>query len=81
MDGKVATVSTRIVEKRMGEDITKASTISGCPQGGVLSSLMWRLVVDELLGYGDDIVFVARGKLKGTLCRHKSGKYRAMQWG
>lgn len=27
MDGKVATVSTRTAEKRMGEDITKVSTI------------------------------------------------------
>lgn len=49
MDGKVAKVSTRTTEKRMGEDTTKVSTISGCPQGGVLSSLMWRLVIDELL--------------------------------
>lgn len=33
----------------MGEDITKVSTIRGSPQGGILSSLMRRLVIDELL--------------------------------
>ena len=45
---------------------------SGCPQGGVLSPLLWSLVVDELLHlftdqgchpieYADDILLILRG--------------------
>ena len=58
--------------------ITKGNTTlrgiveSGCPQGGVLSPLLWNLVVDELLhllteqgchpiGYADDILIIVRG--------------------
>ena len=49
------------------------SVAKGCPQGGVLSPLLWDLVVDELLvnlnrqgfytqGYADDLVILVRGK-------------------
>ena len=45
---------------------------AGCPQGGVLSPLLWSLVVDKLLhlltdqgchsiGYADDILVIVRG--------------------
>jgi len=55
------------------------STSRGCPQGEVLSPLMWSLVVDKLLGiltgngvtclgYADDIVIMAKLKFEGTLC-------------
>jgi ribonuclease HI len=51
---------------------TKGSTDRGCPQGGVLSPLLWCLVVDELIrtlneagfytvGYADDILIIVRG--------------------
>ena len=51
----------------------------GCPQGGVLSPLLWCLVVDNLLdvlnssgtfsqGYSDDGVILIRGFCLGTLC-------------
>jgi hypothetical protein len=47
--------------------------VGGCPQGGVLSPLLWNLVVDRLLtitndlgfctyGYADDIVIIVHGK-------------------
>jgi hypothetical protein len=50
-----------------------ARVAGGCPQGGVLSSLLWNLIVDELLacindqgfcamGYADDIVIIVQGK-------------------
>jgi len=50
----------------------------GCPQGGVLSPLLWCLVVDELLarlngggvytqGYADDICLLAVGKFPNTV--------------
>ena len=51
----------------------------GAPQGGVLSPLLWILVMDELLvklknagytviGYADDLVLICRGKFISTLC-------------
>jgi hypothetical protein len=56
----------------------------GCPQGGVLSPLLWCLVVDDLItrlsggsvfiqGYADDICLLAVGKFPNTV----SG---LMQW-
>lgn len=47
----------------------------GCPQGGVLSPLLWSIVIDDLLnllngqkfftiGYADDIAIIIRGKSK-----------------
>jgi hypothetical protein len=52
----------------------------GCPQGGVLSPLLWCLVVNDLLtrlggggvftqGYADDLCLLAVGKLPNTLSR------------
>ena len=49
-----------------------------CPQGGVLSLILWSLIVDELLdrvhflgikclGYADDITIVVRGKFPNTV--------------
>jgi len=55
------------------------STTRGWPQGGVLSPLLWSLLVDELLdrltrrgilcqGYADDIAIIARGKYMRKHC-------------
>ena len=68
-------LNTRIAE---AQGITVRTT-RGCPQGGVLSPLLWSLVVDKLLqnlteqgisciGYADDVVAVVRGKSDSTLC-------------
>jgi hypothetical protein len=56
----------------------KASTARGCPQGGVLSPLLWSSVVDELIwelndggyytvGYADDIAILINGKFPQTV--------------
>ena len=37
-----------IISSLMGENMQVAS-VRGCPQGGVLSPLLWNLTVDELL--------------------------------
>jgi hypothetical protein len=55
----------------------KHAKFRGCPQGGVLSLLLWCLVVDDLLarlsgngvsmpGYADDIRLLAVGKFPNT---------------
>ena len=61
----------------MGSCLT-ARVKGGCPQGGVLSHLLWNLVVDRLLtitndlglntfGYADDIVIIVQGKFTHTI--------------
>jgi len=72
-------LTKRTAETNVGGNNFEISTNRRCPQGGVLSPLMWSLVVDELLGsltgngvtcrgYADDIVIMAKGKFEGTLC-------------
>lgn len=61
----------------MGQTLT-AKVAGGCPQGGVLSPLLWNLVVDELLvklgnqghntvGYADDIAIIEHGLFNETV--------------
>jgi hypothetical protein len=61
----------------MGSNLT-AQVVGGSPQGGVLSPLLWNLVVDRLLvitndlgfrtfGYADDIVIIVQGKFEHTV--------------
>jgi hypothetical protein len=61
----------------MGNSLT-AKVVGGCPQGGVLSPLLWNLVADRLLvgtidlgfstfGYADDIVVTVQGKFAHTV--------------
>jgi hypothetical protein len=61
----------------MGSNLT-AKVAGGCPQGRVLSPLLWNLVVDGLLtvthdlgfstfGYANDIVIIVQGKFVHTV--------------
>jgi hypothetical protein len=62
----------------LSEETLKVDANRGCPQGKVLSPLMCRLVMDELLGkelngsgyyivgHADDIVFLINGKFPST---------------
>jgi retron-type reverse transcriptase len=61
----------------MGSSLT-AEVVAGCPQGRVLSPLLWNLVVDRLLvetsdlgfstfGYADDIVIIVQGRFAHTV--------------
>ena len=61
----------------MGSSLT-AKVVGGCPQGGVLSHLLWNLVADRLLiatndlgfstfGYADDMVILVQGKFVHTV--------------
>ncbi|XP_055714430.1 uncharacterized protein LOC129808685 [Phlebotomus papatasi] len=73
IDWMMAMLKSRTVETGEGQDRVAARVTQGCPQGGVLSPLMWSLVIDGLLtelsengiratGYADDLVIIIRGK-------------------
>ena len=68
-----AMLSSREITAALGDTSITVTAIKGCPQGGVLSPLLWSLVVDFLLnkltrlgydviGYADDVVLIIRGK-------------------
>jgi hypothetical protein len=62
----------------------------GCPQGGVLSPLLWNMVVDCLLrrlhnahyqahGYADDVGLLQKGKFVSTLCDRMQGALNSVE--
>ena len=72
-------LSRRVVSVEVGETKVRGTISRGCPQGGVLSPLLWNLVVDNLLctlnsqnfytiGYADDITILISGKFEGVVC-------------
>lgn len=73
-----ATLEGRVVVATLNGFSMSLVTPRGCPQGGVLSPLLWCLVVDDLLarlsgngvfiqGYKDDIHLLAMDKFPNTL--------------
>ena len=73
-----ATLEGRRATAMLGNLSRSVAVSRGCPQGGVLSPLLWCLVVDELLarlseggvyaqGYADDICVLAVGKFPNTV--------------
>jgi len=83
--------SRRAIATIRGQSST-VSTTRRCPQGGIISPLLWSLLVDELLerltrrgilcqGYADDIVIIASGKYEETLCDIiQLGLYMTSEW-
>ncbi|CAG9813258.1 unnamed protein product [Phaedon cochleariae] len=76
-----ASLEKRVIISSIGETTVTARTGRGCPQGGVLSPLLWAILVDELLkrltskgmhclGYADDVAIIAKGKFAGTVSEH-----------
>jgi ribonuclease HI len=72
-------LSSRIITTGTGSNLVTVSAVRGCPQGGVLSPLLWTIVVDDLLhklsdggfevvGYADDLVIMVRGKVETVIC-------------
>ena len=68
----------RRISSELGESGMTVEATRGCPQGRVLSPLMWSLVVNDLLyelesngfesvGYADDLVIMIRGKDDRTI--------------
>jgi hypothetical protein len=73
-----AMLHSRKISASIGDTTISVKAIKGCPQGGVLSPLLWSLVMDRLLdeltaggyevqGYADDLVITIRGKHDGIL--------------
>ncbi len=73
-----ALLQSRSIKSTLLNETLEVSTVRGCPQGGVLSPLLWNLVVDGLLtqitntgthiqGYADDIVIMVRGRFMETV--------------
>jgi hypothetical protein len=71
-------LSDRILTSSLGSTVLQVSPVKGCPQGGVLSPLLWNLVADGLLraldnahfltiGYADDYVILIKGKFVSTV--------------
>jgi len=71
-------LESRLVHTSITGSSLTAKVVGGCPQGGVLSPLLWNLVVDRLLtitydvgfntfGYADDIVIIVHGKFAHTV--------------
>lgn len=71
-------LSKREITADLGSVSISVKAVKGCPQGGVLSPLLWSLVVDELLtnlesqgfeiiGFADDIVIIVRGKYDSVI--------------
>lgn len=64
---------------RFAGDTQVAEVVRGCPQGGVLSPLLWNLVINDLItklnaehfctiGYADDIAILISGKFASIVC-------------
>jgi hypothetical protein len=82
----------RIVTAQLGEEKKAVKIARGCLQGGVLSLLLWSLVIDilltninnqgyEVIGFVDDLVIMVRGKDQSLISDHlKSALNYATKW-
>jgi hypothetical protein len=78
-----ATLEGRQATAMLGSLSRSVGVFRRCPQGGVLSPLLWCLVVDDLLarlsggvyaqGYADDICLLAAGKFPNTVSGLRQG--------
>lgn len=68
----------RTIHSVLGKDTMKITATRGCPQGGVLSPLLWNITVNSLLikledknhhaqAYADDVAIVYTGERISTL--------------
>ena len=83
-------LGNRQLEVTKGNTTVRGDVSSGCPQGGVMSPLLWCLVVDNLLtnlseegcqvvGYADDILIIRCGPFLYTLMELTQGDLRIVE--
>ncbi len=83
-------LETRKVEATLGGHTVRIKVKQGCPQGGVLSPLLWCILVDSLLRrlngrdyycqfYSDDGVIVIIGIDLGTVCDVMQAAFRNLE--
>ena len=85
-------LTSRVVTAEIAGSKVTRKVSRGTPQGGVISPLLWLLVVDELLinlereganviGYADDLAILVRGKFPDILSDLISNfLYSAKRW-
>ena len=85
-------LESRIITSSDGIAKVHSTVARGCPQGGVLSPLLWCLVLDGLLrnlneagvyaqGYADDLAIVVTGRFPSTIKELMQGALRKVeQW-
>lgn len=85
-----ALLKTRSVTAELGISIKKIFARCGCPQGGVLSPLLWTLVINSLLkafdgkniyiqAYSDDVVILVLGISLQEVCRRMQTALRILE--
>lgn len=87
-----AMLISREITAKLGDTSITMKATRGCPQGGVLSPLLWSIVVNDLLeklgaegfeviGFADDIVIIVRGKFDDTISsRMQLALNYTLQW-
>ena len=76
-------ISKRAVQISVGDASVRGRVGRGCPQRGVISPLLWNLVLDSFLcrlnsegfhtiAYADDLTML-NGKFEGVLCERMRG--------
>jgi hypothetical protein len=79
-----AMLCCRSVQVEIRRSSVRVLVNRGCPQRGVLSPLLWNMVVDDLLrrlhishyqaqGYANDVVLLQKSQFVSTLCDHVHG--------
>jgi len=72
-------LASRVVSSSLGSSTLTRHINRGTPQGGILSPLLWNIVVNELLcdiegggcqvvAYADDVAIIFAGKYPQILC-------------
>jgi hypothetical protein len=84
--------ASRSISATLSGQTLGASAAKGCPQGGVLSPLLWSLVVDDLIWglnsngyytveYADDIAILINGKFPHTVSKVlQTALHTVQQW-
>ncbi|CAH1974332.1 unnamed protein product [Acanthoscelides obtectus] len=90
IDWVLSTLEGRVTTAMLNNVSCSVNVARGCPQGGVLSPLLWCIVVNELLvrlnsmgvyvqAYADDVSIVVRGRFCRTVSEIMQGALRSVE--